>query len=51
MGVMNTKYGEKPMVKFTFETDQMNESGAKRRLTRLFHHHTQPARAFAGCFT
>jgi len=39
MGVMDTKFGKKPMVKFTFETDQTNQYGQKRRLTRLFHKH------------
>ena len=45
MGVMNTKFGKKPMVKFAFETDQVNEYGTKRRLTRLFHRHTHPMSA------
>ena len=39
MGVMETVFGKKPMVKFTFEIDQVNEFGEKRRLTRLFHKH------------
>jgi len=42
MGVMTTKFGQKPMVKFAFETNEVNESGAKRRLTRLFHKHFHP---------
>lgn len=45
MGVMNTKFGKKPMVKFTFEIDRLDEYGAKRRLTRLFHRHTHPLSA------
>ena len=45
MGIMTTKFGAKPMVKFTFETDQENEFGQKRRLTRLFHKHTHPLSA------
>ena len=42
MGIMTTKFGKKPMVRFTFETDQVNEFGQRRRLTRLFHKHFHP---------
>lgn len=47
MGVMATRFGTKPMVKFTFETDQVDEFGAKRRLTRLFHKHHHPLSALS----
>jgi hypothetical protein len=47
MGVMTTKFGRKPMVKFTFETDEVNEFGYKRRLTRLFHKHFHPMSALS----
>jgi hypothetical protein len=47
MGVMDTKFGKKPMVRFTFETDQVNEFGQKRRLTRLFHKHFHPMSALS----
>jgi hypothetical protein len=47
MGVMTTKFGAKPMVKFTFEIDRLNEYGEKRRLTRLFHKHTHPKSAWS----
>jgi hypothetical protein len=47
MGIMTTKFGSKPMVKFTFETDQVNEYGTKRRLTRLFHKHFHPLSALS----
>lgn len=47
LGVMDTKFGKKPMVRFTFETDQLNEFGQKRRLTRLFHKHFHPMSALS----
>jgi len=47
MGIMTTKFGAKPMVRFTFETDQVNEFGQKRRLTRLFHKHFHPLSALS----
>jgi hypothetical protein len=47
MGQMTTKFGTKPMVKFTFETDQTNEYGTNRRLTRLFHKHFHPLSALS----
>lgn len=47
MGIMTTKFGKKPMVRFTFETDQVNEFGQKRRLTRLFHKHFHPMSALS----
>jgi len=47
MGVMTTKFGAKPMVKFTFESDELNEFGSKRRYTRLFHKHTHPKSAWS----
>ena len=47
MGVMNTTFGKKPMVKFTFEIDELNEYGNKRRLTRLFHKHFHPLSALS----
>ncbi len=47
MGTVNTKFGPKRMVKFTFETDQANEFGSKRRLTRLFHKHYHPLSALS----
>src|ERR1019366_2027999 len=42
MGMMDTMFGKKRLLKFTFETDQVNEYGYKRRLTRLFNRHTHP---------
>ena len=45
MGIMTTRYGSKPMVKFTFELDEPDGFGGKRRLTRLFHNHTHPKSA------
>ena len=39
MGIMNTRFGAKPMLRFTFESDEVNEYGSKRRYTRLFHKH------------
>lgn len=47
LGVIDTQYGRKPMVKFTFETDEVNEFGQKRRLTRLFHKHSHPKSALS----
>lgn len=47
MGVIETKYGKRPMVKFTFEIAKLNEYGEKRRLTRLFHNHTHPKSAWS----
>jgi hypothetical protein len=47
MGVMDTRYGKKHMVKFTFEIEELNEYGSKRRLTRLFHLHTHPMSALS----
>jgi hypothetical protein len=39
LGVMPTKFGPKPMLRFTFESDEVNEFGDKKRYTRLFHKH------------
>lgn len=47
MGVMATKYGKRRMVKLTFEIEELNEYGSKRRLTRLFHRHTHPMSAWS----
>jgi len=47
MGVIDTKFGKRPMIKFTFEIDRLNEYGEKRRLTRLFHKHTHPKSAWS----
>jgi hypothetical protein len=47
MGVMTTQYGKKPMLKFTFEIDELNQYGEKRRLTRLFHKHFHPLSALS----
>ena len=45
MGVMDTPFGKKPMVKFTFEIDELNEYGSKRRLTRIFNRNVHPMSA------
>ena len=47
MGIMTTKFGKKPMVRFTFETDQVNEFGTRRKLARLFHKHFHPMSALS----
>ena len=47
MGVTTTKFGKKPMVKFTFEIDEVNKYGSKRRLTRMFHKHFHPMSALS----
>jgi len=47
MGVIDTKFGRKPMVKFTFETNEVNGFGQKCRLTRMFHLHTHPMSALS----
>ncbi len=39
MGIVETKYGSKPMLRFTFESDELNEYNNRRRYTRLFHKH------------
>jgi len=39
MGIVETKFGSKPMLRFTFESDELNEYNSKRRYTRLFHKH------------
>jgi hypothetical protein len=39
LGVMPTKFGPKPTLRFTFESDELNEFGSKKRYTRLFHKH------------
>ncbi len=36
---MPTKFGPKPTLRFTFESDEINEYGSKKRYTRLFHKH------------
>lgn len=36
---MDTKFGPKPMLRFTYESEEINEYGSKRRYTRLFHKH------------
>lgn len=41
-GIISMKFGPKPMLKFTFESDEINEYGSKRRYTRLFHKHNHP---------
>jgi len=47
LGVISTKFGIKSMVKFAFDTDELDEYGQKRRLTRLFHRHTHPLSALS----
>lgn len=39
MGIVETKFGSKPMLRFTFESDELNEYNSKRRYTRIFHKH------------
>ncbi len=39
VGIMATKFGSKPMLRFTYESQELNEYGSKRRYTRLFHKH------------
>jgi hypothetical protein len=36
LGIVDTPYGEKPQVKFTFESDVRNEYGQQRRFVRIF---------------
>lgn len=45
MGIVNMGFGPKPMGKFAFESDEVDEQGRKRRYTRLFHLHTHPMSA------
>lgn len=47
MGIIETKYGKKPMLKFTFEIDELDQYGSKRKLTRLFHKHTHSMSALS----
>lgn len=39
MGLTPTPFGIKPLIKFTFESEEVNEYGDNRRYTRLFHKH------------
>ena len=45
LGVVDMGFGPKPMGKFTFESNEVNEYGSNRRYTRLFHLHTHPKSA------
>jgi len=37
LGIQKTKFGNIPQIEFTFEIEELDENGAKRKVTRLFH--------------
>ena len=47
LGLKDYGFGAKPMLKFTFESDEVNEYGSKHRYTRLFHKHNHPESALS----
>ena len=47
LGTVKTPWGNKPQVKFVFETDEQDAYGEHRILVRTFHKHTHPMSALS----
>jgi hypothetical protein len=47
LGTVKTPWGNKPQVKFVFETDEQDPYGEHRILVRTFHTHTHPMSALS----
>jgi len=45
LGVVETPYGEKPQIKFAFESDQLDQYGEQRLLIRIFNNYALPSSA------
>ena len=47
LGTVKTPWGNKPQVKLVFETDEEDQYGEQRILTRIFHKHTHEMSALS----
>jgi hypothetical protein len=47
LGTVKTPWGNKPQVKLVFETDEEDQYGEQRILTRIFHKHTHQMSALS----